>query len=222
MIVDNIEIFEHNQDVLEFKGVDFKNMPLDQWFNFCKANKSYGEPGIDYYELAALHKACETLGKRPLTILETGMCFGTTTRYFLVRTIKFGGEVHSFEIHLREKFKETMQELGLWDKINLHGHSMKDPWDKEIDVLFIDSEHALADALGEYMRFREWLKADSIIGFHDTSCCPGVIKVIEMIQEVDELELISESNDRASAGIKLFKRKAKNRADRPWNTNRRI
>jgi len=222
MIIEEIEILEYNKDVMEFKGVDFKNMPIDQWLYFAKANLTYGEPGIDYYELAALHQACETLGKRPLTILETGMCYGTTTRYFLVRTIKYGGELHTFEVAIRGKFKETMQELGLWDKINLHGHSIKDAWNKDIDVLFIDSEHALSDALGEYMRFREWLKENSIIGFHDTSCCAGVKKALEMIQEVDELELISEVDNKASAGIKLFRRKAKNRTDRSWNMNKRI
>lgn len=222
MIVEDIEILEHNKDIMEFKGIDFKDMPLDQWFYFCKANLIFGEPGIDYLELAVLHQACETLGKRPLTILETGMCFGTTTRYFIIRTMKYGGEVHTFEVLVRDKFKETMQELGLWDKINLHGHSIKAPWDKDIDVLFIDSEHALADALGEYMRFREWLKADSIIGFHDTNCCAGIIKALEIIQEVDELELICEIDNKASAGIKFFRRKVKNRTDRPWNSSRRI
>jgi hypothetical protein len=221
MKIEEIEILEYNKDILEFKGRDFKNISLDEWFYFCKANLTFGEPGIDYYELAALHQACETLGKRPLIILETGMCFGTTTRYFLIRTIKYGGELHTFEVHIRDKFKETMQELGLWDKINLHGHSIKDTWNKDIDVLFIDSEHALADALGEYMRFREWLKGDSIIGFHDTNCCIGVKKALEMIQEVDELELICEVDNNASAGIKLFRRKIKNRTDRLWNINRR-
>ena len=222
MILENIEILEYNKDIMEFKGVDFKSMPIDQWLYFCKANLTFGEPGIDYYELAALHQACETLGKRPLTILETGMCFGTTTRYFLVRTIKYGGELHTFEVAIRDKFKETMQELSLWDKINLHGHSIKDHWNKDIDVLFIDSEHALENTLGEYIRFREWLKAESIIGFHDTNCCAGVIKALEMIQEVDGLELISECSDRAHAGIKFFRRKIKNRTDRPWNTGKRI
>lgn len=222
MIINNIEIFEYNKDILEFKDIDFKNISLDQWFYFCKANLTFGEPGIDYYELAALHQACEIIEKRPLVILETGMCFGTTTRYFLIRTIKYGGELHTFEVTIRDKFRETMQELGLWDKINLHGHSIKDAWNKEIDILFIDSEHALEDTLGEYMRFRKWLKENSIIGFHDTSCCAGVKKALEMIQEIDELELISEVDNKASAGIKLFRRKTKNRTDRPWNTNRRI
>ena len=222
MIIEGIEIFEHNKDILDFKDADFKNMPIDEWLNFCKANASFGEPGIDYLELGALHEACETLGKRPLTIVETGMCFGTTTRYFIVRAMKYGGEVHTFEVYVREKFKEALVELGLWDKINLHGHSIKAAWSKDIDVLFIDSEHALADALGEYMRFREWLSGSSIIGFHDTDCCIGVKKAIEMIQEVDELELICEVTNKMGAGIKFFRRIVKNRTDRPWNTNRRI
>ena len=93
---------------------------------------------------------------------------------------------------------------------------MMDPWDKQIDILFIDSEHALSDALGEYMRFRVFLKSDGIVGFHDSDIAPGVRKALDFIQEVDDLELISEVAGRYSAGVKFYKVKCMNRYDRAW------
>jgi len=210
-----------NLDIAEFKGEDFKNMELNRWLYFAKANKSFHEPGISYDELKALHKACEfalrSNNEAPLIMVETGMCFGTTTRYFVIRALKYGGEVHSYETQVREPFKKAMEELGLWKYVNVHGHSIRDPWiGKPINLLLIDSEHALEDALGEYMKFRVWLTAEAVVGFHDTDICPGVKRAIEIIQEVDELELVSESSNKASAGIQFYRRVKVSRADMPW------
>ena len=133
------------------------------------------------------------------------MCFGVTTRYFVIKKLRDGGEHYSCEIKIRDKFKEAMESLGLWDKVNVLGDSMFCDWDKKIDFLFIDSEHGLSDALGEYMRYRRFLSDQAIVGFHDTDICWGVNKAIEVIQQIDDLELISEASNKASAGIKFFK-----------------
>ena len=210
------EISDLNQDIMQYKGSDFKNMSIQDTFYFCKANATFKEPGISYDELRALHEASELYGHKPATIVETGMCFGVTTRYWIMRNLKYGGNLNTFEVYVRELFKADMEDLGLWNNITLKGHSMKDNWQGQIDILYIDSEHALQDALGEYMRFRVWLHGGSIIGFHDTDVCPGVNKALEMINEVDELELISESTNQAGAGIKFFKPKYMNRIDRDW------
>lgn len=205
-----------------FKGVDLSKLTTKQWFQFAKANKVFKEPGISAQELMALHTACEkVLGSKSINIVETGMCYGVTTRYFLVRTLKYGGTLTSFEMNIRERFKTAMLQLGLWDKINKKGHSMKDNYEGNIDLLWIDSEHALEDALGEYMRFRVWCNENTLIGFHDTDCCPGVVKALELIQEVDELEPIAESTLVGGAGCQLFKIKKRNRSDREWNTRGR-
>jgi len=215
----NLQLIDDNQYTVEdFKGKDFKNFSTLEWFQFCKANKAFGEPGIAADELRALNEGCEKqIGHRPATIVETGMCFGVTTRYFIIRNLKYGGELNTFEVWIRDGFKKSMENVGLWDKINVHGHSIKSPWDKDIDILFIDSEHALSDALGEYIRFRPYIKAETLIGFHDTDCCPGVKRAIEIIQEIDVLELVSESTNKAAAGIKFYRRTGTNRADLPWN-----
>jgi len=205
------------KNITEFANTDWKNASLVDWIHFAEANQGF-EPGISFDEVRALHEACETLEPRALRIVETGMCHGTSTRYFLVRVLKYGGELHSFEVHVRKEFQDALEGLGLWKSIHLHGHSMRDPWQGSINVLFIDSEHALEDALGEYMRFRVWLEANAIIGFHDSDSCPGVVKAIEMIQEVDKLELISESTGQMGRGVKMFKRLQASRSDRPWNS----
>ena len=202
--------------VEDFIGRNLLDFTTKEWFQFAKANKNFHEPGISADELRALHEAFAVFGNRPATIVETGMCFGVTTRYFLVRTLKYGGSLHTFEVMIRPQFKEAMERIGYWNNINVHGHSVRDPWSDTIDFMYIDSEHALADALGEYMRFRVWFTSNTIIGFHDTDVCPGVRKAIEFIQEVDDLELISESTNQAGAGIKFYKIKTMNRYDRPW------
>ena len=208
LLTDELKVFatkiDDSKDILEFKGRDLTTLDDLELFQFCKANKSFKEPGLSAEEIVMLHEVMKSI-KNPLTIVETGICFGVTTRYFIVRNMKYGGELYSFEINIREQFESAMKELGLWNKINVLGHSMKTPWDKNIDFLFIDSEHALSDALGEYMRFRVYLTANSIVGFHDSDTCYGVKRAIEIIHEIDDLELIGEVSDRFSAGIKFFK-----------------
>jgi len=218
VVIDGVEIIEPNKSVLSYAGTDWKAMNITDWIQFCKANQEFREPGITYDELRALHEACELLGQRPLRIVETGMCFGTTTRYFAVRAVKYGGDVHAYEINVRPMFREYMQALGLWDYITLHGHSITDEYDGgKIDLLWIDSEHALQDALCEYIRFRPYFYENTLIGFHDSDICAGVAVAINIIQEMDELEQVAYSGDRLSSGCRIFKRKHPNRINRWWH-----
>ncbi len=199
-------------DVGDFKDVDWKTAPVWKIFQFCKANKRWLDPGISWWELAALHEAVEKV-KGPAVILETGQCWGTTGRYFAVRTIREGGEFHSIELVTRPKFDEAMVEVGLAPFINtIRGHSQKIPWDKLIDILFIDSEHCMSDALGEYMKYRLFLKQGSIVGYHDVCNCWGVARAIEIMQEMDDLELISSTDIGYGAGISMFQVKNMNSA----------
>lgn len=194
-----------NDDIAEFKGVDFKQVDIETILRFCKANKSFGEPGITFYELDALDQAMKDFKGKPIIILETGMCYGTTTRYFVVKTLRDGGNFYSCEIQLRDKFVAAMKDLDLWKYIIPLGDSMKVCWCAQIDFLFIDSEHALSNALGEYMRYRIFLKDRGIVGFHDSDCCKGVKEAIEIAQKIDKLELVSETSGKASAGVKFFR-----------------
>jgi len=211
------KIKEENFEIMRYKDFDWKNASVEDWLQFCKANKEFIEPGISYDELRALHEATEFFGHKPMRVVETGQCFGTTTRYFIVRNIKYGGDLYSYEVKVRDLFKEYMEKLDLWKYITLRKNSVKDEYDgKRIDFLFIDSEHALQDALGEYMRFRPFIYESTIIGFHDCDICPGVGKALQFINEVDLLKLISRSTDKLGAGVMFFKRIKAGRTDRPW------
>lgn len=217
-MVDTIEktllslgIRDLNEDIMKYKGTDWENMSVSDWFHFSKANKTFKEPGISYEEMLALYTALMSR-KVPMTILETGQCLGTTTRFFTIYTLKYGGRHYSIEMLLRPIFQNAMKELGLLDKFTtIKGNTMTVPWDKPIDFLFIDSEHCLTDALGEYMRYRVFLQGEAIVGFHDTDSCYGVRRTIDIIKnEIDDLELISKCDNRASAGIEFYKVKGLN------------
>lgn len=203
-----IGVEDRNEDVMIYKGTDWKNMSVPEWFHFAKANAIFREPGISYEELLAMYDALMTF-KRPIEILETGQCLGTTTRFFTIYTLKYGGNHTSCEIKRRDLFVKAMKDLGLEDKFTTLGDSMKTPWDKPIDLLFIDSEHCITDALGEYMRFRVFLKQNGVVGFHDTDTCYGVRRAIDIIKnEIDELELVSKADNSASAGIEFYRLKS--------------
>ena len=208
--LDDLE--QTNLDIIEYKSKGLDKLSHLDWFKFAKANESYGEPGVSYEELWAIFEALETFNGNAITILETGQCFGTTTRFFAVYVHKHGGELHSMELNIREPFKKDMQDMGLWEHvIQTHeGNSMKLPWNKTINFLFIDSEHHMEDALGEYMRYRIWLQQGSIVGFHDSQCCPGVRRAIDVAKELDDLELVSCVDISASAGVELYKWKGRN------------
>jgi len=209
--------------IFEFKDRDIKTLSLEERVAFSKSN-DFPEPGVSVLELLALNKALEASGNKPIRILETGMCFGTTTRFFLTHIAKYGGELHTVECQIRPLFKKVMEDMKLWDKIIVHNEDTREMyWDPKlrIDFLFIDSEHALSDALGEYMRFRHFINAEAIIGFHDSECCVGVKRAIEMINEVDKLELVSINDCKADAGIAFFRLIEKNRQDNAWNTRSR-
>ncbi len=210
MDIEGYAVRDEMKSIYEFKGRDFKNLELDEWLYFCKANKEFREPGVSYDELKAIHEAMEIQGRKPITILETGMCFGSTTRYFVIRKMKYGGEVNSIELKIRAPFIDAMKELGLSKEHNvIEGDTMIVPWNKKIDFLFIDSEHGLSDALGEYMRYRAFVEKGGFIGFHDTDFCYGVSRTIQIANEIDDLVLVSESTKVAGAGVKIFKMRDK-------------
>jgi hypothetical protein len=205
------------RNIREFKGIAFEQMDLDTRVEFAKA-QGFPEPGVTVEELLAIQKGLDLLGKRPITILETGMCYGTTTRFFLTWLLQNGGNLHTVEFRIRTQFAVEMDYLGLWKDPHFHVHeedSRKMYWDSKdgIDFLFIDSEHALSDALGEYMRFRVFLNHNALIGFHDSQCCYGVKRAIEFINEVDVLEEVAANKSPSDAGIIVYKLISRDRND---------
>lgn len=196
--------------IMDFKGFDWKNATDEDMVLFGKT-VDFPEPGINRPECYALLKALHALPYRPAVFFETGICYGTTTRIFIAWTLKYGGSVYSCEIHPRPLFEERMREAGYWQYVNLiEKDTQLMHWDKIIHFLFIDSEHHIQDALGEYMKYRKWLIDGGIVGFHDVNNCLGVNATIDIVNLVDKLELVSESL--GSVGIKFFKIMKKNQS----------
>jgi hypothetical protein len=107
----------------------------------------------------------------------------------------------SWDLRHFTDFYEKMAEIGFplkQDEKGMFGkggyilraaHSIKTPapdhfehWG--IDFILIDTEHGIEDAVGEYMRFRPYLAAGSIVAFHD-STLPAVARAIDMVREIE-------------------------------------
>ena len=197
---------EQAGSVLDFKDFDWKNATNEDIIRFAKTT-DFPEGGIQMSECWALIKALESTGGRPLTIFETGMCYGCTTRIFIAWTLKYGGSVYSAELNLRPLFQQKMEEAGYWQYVHPMGNSRHVNWDKDtpIDFLFIDSEHALEDALGEYMKFRIYVPDNGTVGFHDYSNCPGVKMAVDIASFVDQLQEVSSCVNAGTYGLVLYK-----------------
>ena len=117
MEVGKLLMEEQAGSVLDFKDFDWKNATNEDIIRFAKTT-DFPEGGIQLTECWALIKALESTGGRPLTIFETGMCYGCTTRIFIAWTLKYGGAVYSAELNLRPLFQQKMEEAGYWQYLN--------------------------------------------------------------------------------------------------------
>ena len=197
------------RDFLSYKDFDWSNATDVDLLCF---GKGFTQEGIAVTERGAFLDALKYMGTKKFTYLETGLCEGSSVKTALGWALKNNGaDISSMELKLLPKFEEMMTKIGLVDKVTiLKGDSQKLPWDKKIDFLFLDSEHALSNVLGEYMKFRLYLKEGTgIVGFHDASL-RGVKLAIDIIQNIDCLELISECVDNSVYGIRFFKLKYRN------------
>jgi predicted O-methyltransferase YrrM len=193
--------------ILDYKGADFKSFDMIQSIEFASAEGGKIERGMAPNELEIIYKGLELLGQMPLTIVETGMGHGFSTRMFLLHILKYGGELHSIEIFPREEFLGYLTELGLRDYVILHQEDARkfNNWTEPIDFLSIDSEHAISNVLGEFFRFRLFLKHHrALIGFHDT-VLPPVEKGIAIINDVDNLEPVMVNLAAGGFGYSLYR-----------------
>jgi hypothetical protein len=187
--------------VRDFTNIDWKNEPIERIIEFSQAEDKYPEglhweTGIAPKEAKCLWDGLNWWKERNLEkkirILELGSGFFTAGRIFAVWKIINGGEYFTCDTLRRAEVIETLDSIGLWQHINfIQGDSQKIFWNKEINFLFIDSEHSLVDALGEYLKYRLWLPVGSIIAFHDVALEP-IKKTIEIAQSIDMLEPIFE------------------------------
>jgi hypothetical protein len=86
--------------------------------------------------------------------------------------------------------------------------SLEKPWDKEIDVLNIDSDHTYETSKAEILRWIPFVKVGGIVFFHDYEHprCPGVKQAIdELIPSKFNMELL-EVTDAGQVKCACFKK----------------
>lgn len=195
--------------ILDYQGADFKSFDMKQSIEFASSIGNYPKEdrGMGPLELEMIYRGLQLLGAMPLTIVETGMGWGYSTRMFILHIIKYGGEVHTIDLTPRQLFLENLEKLGIRDYLHVHATDARqfNNWDKPIDFLNLDSEHAISNVLGEYFRFRMFLKHHrALIGFHDVSL-PAVAKGVAMINEVDNLEPILVNIPTGGFGYSIYR-----------------
>lgn len=198
--------YERRDHISDFKGLDWQaygTKAMAVQFARCKGFK---ETGMSVGEVALLYDLLEKMGTG--NIVELGRNYGTSTRLFIQHIIRHGGSLESWDLKHWDGFLEAMAENGydmtadgkLWHfasdgtgktyPVNLRiAHSITTPVgrdDRFVKFLLIDTEHGLENALGEYMRWREYLQSGGFVAFHDT-CIPGVARAIEIVKEVEAL-----------------------------------
>lgn len=207
--IPNANFNEARRPISYYKGFDWSTANKEDAVNFARA-EGFKETGMSVNECSLLYECLEI--SKPKKILELGRNYGTSTRLFMQHIIRHGGAFNSWDLKHWPGFLEIMAENGYdftripaesyvaeWVKRPLVpdafayleiGDSIKSPvaMDCRIDFLLIDTEHATANALYEYGRWRKYLNSGAMIAFHD-STLPGVARAIELIKEVEFAEV---------------------------------
>lgn len=163
------------------------------------------ETGMSVNEVGLLYDMLEKKG--PCSILELGRNYACSTRLFLQHVVRHGGTFQSWDLKHWGNVEESFKNQGFSiarqtadDNYSIHDGNKKvadimiknsryspiTPEERWIDFLLIDTEHGIEDALGEYMRFRHYLRSGAMVAFHD-STLPGVVRAIEVAKEVEEM-----------------------------------
>jgi len=105
------------------------------------------------------------------TILELGVRWGVSTVAFLfgLEINNPNGRLYSVDIESCELAKERITRLGLnknWTFIQKNDLDLE--WEKEIDLLFIDTSHFYAHTLAELDKFSKYVSRTGKILLHDT------------------------------------------------------
>lgn len=199
--------------IKEFHGVDWKEASLEKIIDFARANydNTHTEVGMIRDECKVIWESLEYWKEQhpgqKITIVEIGGGYYTSGRIFMIWILRNGGTYYSLDIKNREENIKELEEVGVWQYVNfIQGDSQKIFWDIPIDFLLIDSEHSIVNAVGEYMKYRIWLKPKPIILFHD-SRLPYIVKSIEILRSMDTLLLKFESDaSKGGFGIASYER----------------
>lgn len=205
--------YDERRHINDFARFDWTKATKHDSVDFSRA-LGFKETGMSVNEVALLYDLLEK--RRPQVMVELGRNYGTSTRLFIQHIIRHGGSLHSWDLKHWEGFVEGLTKCGYafhayqeggdiaFGPLEIHTgarldvrllirDSMKSPIvspkendDRFVDFLLIDTEHGLEHALGEYMRWRNYLTSGSMIAFHDSEL-PGPKRAIELIKEVEEM-----------------------------------
>lgn len=92
-----------------------------------------------------------------------------------------------------EETNKFILDTGATNVIFTRESSLEKQWDKEIDVLNIDSDHTYETTKAEILRWLPFVKKGGLVFFHDYDHprCPGVKQAIdELIPSIFPMELL--------------------------------
>lgn len=196
---------------MTFADRDLRLLSREDSIRFARAS-GFREVGMSAAEVGILYDRLEAMGSG--TIVELGRDYGTSTRLFTQHILKYGGRLDSIDLKHSPGVRESFMSIGFKVSSDLSGdynllgyvtgealnitirrqHSQKmdigevDPF---VDFLLIDTEHATWDALGEYARWRMYLRSRAHVAFHDSSL-PNVKKAIDIVRELDAERIAEE------------------------------
>lgn len=172
------------------------------------------ETGMSPNEIGLMYDLLESrAGGRPLKIVELGRNFACSTRLFVQHVVRHGGYFESWDLlhwgNVEESFEKQGFQVDRLHHAKTDNHDYILSWpgknagidgiyiriadsikthiedeSRWVDFLLIDTEHGIENALGEYMRWRQYLNAGAFVAFHD-STLPGVLRSIELVKEIE-------------------------------------
>lgn len=109
------------------------------------------------------------LAKKANIIVELGVREGISTRALLLGAKEGGGTVYSIDIDPCERAKRFIKNLKLNNWVFIQGNDLDivKSWNKEIDLLFIDTVHDYNHVLNELIEFSKFIEKGNIL-VHDS------------------------------------------------------
>ncbi len=115
------------------------------------------------------------------TVLELGVCTGISTRAIL-EALGDEGQMWSIDLQSFRQHPQIQSDYSEWSLTICD--DLKVGWDREVDLIFVDTLHRYDQALAELRKFspfaRHW------IFLHDTKSNPEVLSAIEEFLRTDD------------------------------------
>lgn len=115
----------------------------------------------DEFEDVKIFMYDTVLALKAKVVLETGTSLGNSTRIWAAALQQTGGSIWTMEV---DAPATIFEETNIYP---LHGDSLLLPWERSIDILFLDSDHRYAHVVKELTRFAPFVRPGGKIMLHD-------------------------------------------------------